>query len=58
MDSHIQIVLTSAQKVDNVIPTKDRYADFGYTNLRVGVTSGNIRIYHPQVFRMRYGPNE
>ena len=45
MYGHIQIVLTSTQKVDNVIPTQERYVAFGY-NLWVGAikTTGNIRI--------------
>ena len=45
MYGHIQIVLTSTKKVDNVIPTWDRHIDFGYT-LRVGLIKiiGNIGI--------------
>ena len=42
-----------------MIPTKERYVSFGY-NIQVGlnIPAGNIRIYHPLVFFLRYGPNQ
>ena len=53
---NIQIITTSAQKVDNVIPTLDRLL----STIRVGVikTAGNIGIYCPSVFCVRSRPNQ
>ena len=45
MCSHIQIMLTSTQKADNVLPTLDRHVAFGYTiRTRVIKTARNIGI--------------
>ena len=56
---HIHIITISAQEVDNVIPTQV------WVNLCVGSSrvvvieaTGNIGIYRPHVFRVRYGPNQ
>ena len=55
----MQVVLTSMQKVDNVIPNQERYVAFGYT-LQVGVIKnvGDVRIYRPLIFCVSYGPNQ
>ena len=52
-------MLTSTEKVDNVIPTQEMYVAFGYT-IQVGLikTDGNISIYRTLVFRVRSGPNQ
>ena len=57
--SHIHIVLTSTQQVDNVIPTKERYVVFRYT-LRVVVikTARNIKIFRTRVFPIGSGRNQ
>ena len=56
---HIKILIISAQKVDNVIPTQD-WVNFcaGVLPGRSNKNTGNIRIYCPRVFRVRSGPNQ
>ena len=53
---HIQIIITSVQKADNVIPAYYWLLSI----IRAGVikTAGNIRIYCPRVFCVRSGPNQ
>ena len=42
---NIQIIITSTQEADNVIPTQDRYVSYRYTmRVRVNKTARNIRI--------------
>ena len=58
--SHTQIVLTSTKKLDNVIFVPGRVIGEELYCKGTGVikTDRNIRIYCPQVFSVRSGPNQ
>ena len=53
---HIRIIITSAQKVDNLKQTLDRL--LSTIRVRVIKTTGNIGIYRPRLFHMSFGPNQ
>ena len=56
---HINIVLTSKQKVDNEIPVRSQWwCKLSCREFIVLRTTGNIRIYRPQIFCVRSGINQ
>ena len=56
LTEHLNIIITSAQKVDNLKQTLDRL--LSTIRVRVIKTTGNIGIYRPRLFRVRSGPNQ
>ena len=53
---HIQIIITSVQKADNMIPTEDRL--LSNIQVRVIKIASNIRMYRYCVFCVRSGHNQ
>ena len=53
---HIQVIIISAQRVDNVIPPDDRLLSI--IPVRVIQNAGNLRMCCPCIFRVRSGPNQ
>ena len=53
---HIQIIITSMENADNVIPTLDQLLSTIW--VRVIKTTVNIRINYPHVFCVGSGPDQ